>query len=286
LIAHPLLYNPAQRASFMLTTPHGHKRLVLKLVCADTFEACVAKHTAIMRSPLPDQLSLPRLIIYALQEQAVFLEYLQGIRLDQLAASQRMAILPWLCEAMVEALSAIHQATLPAFPQWSAADEIGKTHLLVTFLGQHDPQAADVIEPVFERLAARLLQHDYRSTTLIHNDFSAKNLLYRPAEASAARRLAILDWDSAVLGPPEKDVATLLSGPLRRQIDQAELLQLYQRKTGRALDHQLVTTLVQYQRLVKLCRRVAAGDHTEAMIADVAQDIEKHLDQPTTERSA
>ena len=176
-------------------------------------------------------------------------------------------------------LAEIHLQALPIFSQWSPAKEIGKTRMLLDDLELRHSEAAAAIRPVFDQLAARLVHTARRHSQLIHNDFSAKNVLYNPTgfNAPVSEHLAVIDWDSAILGPPEKDIAAFLSWSLRRRQGLHAFLEAYQRKTGWTIDVELVNTLMQYQRLLKLCRRLLRGGDAGVASIGAARDIAVRL---------
>jgi thioester reductase-like protein len=87
---------------------------------------------------------------------------------------------------------------------------------------------ADFAAPIFEAAGSARLPALHRSLlgtignwwdrydelprTLIHNDFNPRNLVLREGNASALtrRRICVLDWELATLGPPQQDLAELL----------------------------------------------------------------------------
>jgi aminoglycoside phosphotransferase (APT) family kinase protein len=92
----------------------------------------------------------------------------------------------------------------------------------------------------------------------------------RPGEGGGAARVGVLDWDSVSIGPPEKDLATIvagLGGEGRRLLDR------YERRAGRRLDRDLVGALVQAQRLTRASRRVLAGERPPDWAARAAADV-------------
>jgi Ser/Thr protein kinase RdoA (MazF antagonist) len=158
-------------------------------------------------------------------------------------------------------LARIHAVAAPGLRQWSAAKELGLTRLLVADVQRRFPSAG-AIEPFLDSLVPTLSRSKGPYVQLIHNDFSARNVLRRPraSEVPVAEGLAVIDWDGAVLGPVERDLASFVSGFTSSRSEARASVATYQRHTGRAIDLELVDAFLKHQRLLKLCRRgLAAG---------------------------
>ncbi len=271
-----LTYQPGHRASFLLAAPRAGIRRFLKIVHRDTFDACVARSACLERSGLRDRILSPRLLGYSSRHCALLYEYLPGAGLDTLDRSSPLG--HRLVSEAVRVLAEIHRLSPSGLPHWDPQAECARSRPLVDDLDRRYPQAN--IGRVFERLAATLGQRAGRSMRLIHNDFSAKNILYRPDVFNAASPgpLAIIDWDSAVLGSPERDMASLLSGLAPRTGTAGDWIDLYQRRVGRPLDRDLVNAFVQYQRLLKVCRRALKVGMLDEPARDAVHGIEAKLD--------
>src|SRR4029079_12832642 len=109
--------------------------------------------------------------------------------------------------------------------------------------------------PEMERIATWLVEHKPAEVgaCLIHNDYKYENLILDPHDISRIK--AVLDWEMATLGDPLMDLGstlgywvdaddpdewrphtfgvTTLPGNLNRE----QLLQLYAKKSGRAIEH-------------------------------------------------
>lgn len=271
-----LAYQPGRRASFLLIAPRSGIRRIVKIVHRDTFDACVARAASIERSGLRDRILLPRLLGYSSHDCTLVYEYLPGAGLDTLDRSSPLGYR--LGSEAVRVLAEIHRMSPPGLPHWDPHTECAQSRALVHELDRRYPEGA--IGRIFERLATALGERAGRYTRLIHNDFSAKNVLYRPDVFNTASPgpLAIIDWDSAVLGPPERDVASLLSGLVPRASTFGDWIDMFERRVGWSLDRDLVNAFMQYQRLLKVCRRALRDGMFDEPARDAAHGIEVRLD--------
>jgi hypothetical protein len=249
-----LSYYPAQRASFLLSAPSWPGNLVLKLVRRSTFAGCLNIAEQLEQIGLGERVALPRLLASSASQSALVYEHLPGSSLDRLDRTTRRG----LASEAGDVLAEIHCAPAPALPRWDPVAELTQTRLLVSALRQSCPAAAADIEPSFERLADRLTRPRPSHRHLVHNDFSFKNLLWQADGTSdeARGRLAVLDWDRAVLGPIERDLASVLSGLGGDAPRTSAWLASYQSRTGHQVDFALVEDLMKHQRLLKLGRRI------------------------------
>ena len=253
-----LSYYPGHRASFLIGSAGASTQLVVKFVRRAAFGECVEVAERLAQTSLRDDIVVPRFLSYSSRQCALLYEYVPGTGLDQLDRAQRST--PHLRAQAGRVLARVHAVAAPGLRQWSAAKELGQTRLLVAELRRRVP-SAEAIEPVFESLAPTLSRSRGPYLQLIHNDFSARNVLRRPGagDASAAESLAVIDWDRAVLGPVERDLASFVSGFTSSRSEARASIDTYQRHTGRAIDVELVNAFVGHQRLLKLCRRALAA---------------------------
>ena len=253
-VGRRLMYNPARRAAFLLRADGGGGQVVLKLLSETEAPASVRALRAVAASDLPARIPMPRLLSAAPAAGALLLDYLPGEPVTDWT--------PAILDGVAAALGAVHDADLDGVPAWSAHRDVGKLDRLLGLLAAADAGVAAALRPAAEALAARLAAEPARTTT-IHRDFTARHVL------RVGGGVGILDWDSVSTGPPEKDVATLASSLGARA---PELLDRYERATGRALQRELVTALVQIQRLTRACRRLLAGERPLAWGAQAADE--------------
>lgn len=254
-----LMYNPARRAAFLLRPVGAGAPVVLKLLSAAEAPASLHALRAVAASHLPGRIPMPRLLSAAPAAGAMVLDWVPGAPVADWT--------PAVLDGVAEALSAVHDADLAGLPAWSAQRDVGKLERLLRLLGHADPHAAAALRPAADALAERLGAEPARTTT-IHRDFTARHVLL--GAGGSGSRVGILDWDSVSTGPPEKDLATLAAS---LGAAAPELLDRYERASGRALQRDLVTALVQIQRLTRACRRLLAGERPPAWAAQAAAEV-------------
>ncbi|MBK9943774.1 MAG: aminoglycoside phosphotransferase family protein [Kouleothrix sp.] len=265
-----LLYNPGQRATFELTTASPARRYILKLLRADAFASSRARQLLLQHSGLGTQITLPRLIAGAPRDGALLYEFLPGQTIAQLDAYHNRPADPPLCDAIARTLVAIHASAPAGLPCWDGPGECARTRSMIADIPAH---CADTALAALAQIEARLQPIAGRPHTgLIHTDFSARNVLYHRARPDTSPALAVIDWDSAALGPPEKDLASWLS-PAGRQADGPALFAAYARHGGTPIDQSLVDLFVQHQRLLKACRRLLSGRYSPAKTNAIVQAI-------------
>jgi Phosphotransferase enzyme family len=253
-----LAYYPGRRASFLIDSAGASTQLVVKFVGRAAFGESVAVAERLAETPLGDDVVVPRLLSYSSRHCALLYNYVPGTGLDQLHRAQRSA--PHLRAYTARVLARIHAVAAPGLRQWSAAKELGQTRLLVAEAQQRFPSVGG-IEPFFDSLVATLSRSREPYLQLIHNDFSARNVLRRPSasEMHGPESLAVIDWDEAVLGPVERDLASFVSGFTSSRSEARASVATYQHHTGSAIDLELLDAFLKHQRLLKLCRRALAA---------------------------
>ncbi len=121
-----------------------------------------------------------------------------------------------LYEAAVDCLAALHAAPSPSdLPRLAPAGLVAMTAPAADwYVGQgteHPALAAAIaaaLRPPLEALA------DAAPTVLVHRDFHAENLVWRPARTGLAR-VGLLDFQDAVRGPAGYDLVSLIADARR-----------------------------------------------------------------------
>jgi len=251
-----LMYNPARRAAFLLRPAGGGRPVVLKLLSAAEAPASLAALRAVAASGLADRVAMPRLLAAAPAAGALVLDYLPGAPVTDWT--------PAVHDGVAAVLAAVHDTVLDGVPAWSPRRDVAKLDRLMGLLALAEPAAADALVPAAAALTGLLPEVAARTTT-IHRDFTARHILRGPGGG-----VGVLDWDSVSTGPPEKDLATLAAS---LGAAAPALLDRYERATGRPLDRELVTGLVQIQRLTRAVRRLLAGERPPAWAAQAADAV-------------
>lgn len=247
-----LAYHPGRRAVFLLGWPGTAEQLVLKLLRPDLFAQSLACALAVEASGLASRVAIPRLVSYAPELHALLYEYIPGSPIRQLDLADTAA----LAAEAAEALAAIHRAPAQDLTPWNVARELRRSRAMLDDLARWLPDAAAELLPALDQIGTRLAQAGGGGIRLCHGDFSARNVLYRAAGyAPCGGGLAVVDWDSATLGPPERDLAAFLAVLRRFEQSQELFLSAYSRQVGYSPDLGLVDAFRQYQRWLKLCRR-------------------------------
>ncbi|MBI2875301.1 MAG: phosphotransferase [Candidatus Tectomicrobia bacterium] len=279
-----LLYNPGRRATFLLSSPKSGAKLILKAIRSSDFEECLARVEAIQGSSLCDRITLPTLFSYSIRENAFLYEYLPGRRIDRFQADGASQIRPYLLEAVAGIASEIHQTAIPQLPRWSPQMEADTARNLLGRLEAHYPAASTAIRPLFERLFRGFVEgarsYSYSYSYMIHNSFSAKHIFCHAGGLNSLTpvSLAIIDWDSAVLGPREKDLGSFLAGFPDRKEECRLFLDRYQERAGCVVELKLVNCFLQYRRLLKACRQILRQGDADETSVNALREIEDRLD--------
>ena len=136
-----------------------------------------------------------------------------------------------------------------------------------------------MIAPLFNQLSGCLTDSVDIYTHTIHNSFSPKHILYQADGSPPLRfgKLTIIDWDSAVLGPPEKDLASFLSGFSQGNEEIQSFIQLYERRTNCKVNRRLLHAFFQYRQLLKIGRSITRNgdtDETVNAVKGIADQVE------------
>jgi Phosphotransferase enzyme family len=265
VLGRRLMYNPGQRAAFLVEQPGQPGRMVLKLLRAEHFSQTLARYLAFERAGLTRQGMVPGLISYAPSIGALLYRYVPGTPLDQLDATPDE---PTIGAALADALVTIHAAAVPGLSRWDPVAEADRTRAMLGDLERWWPAAAHMLTPLLGEIGRRMADLS-ASGQLSHGDCTARNLLL-----TGSGRLAAIDWDSASHAPIERDLAAMVPALRLLGIGSARFLDTYQSQTARQIDQDLLGAFVQYQRLIKLARRAFRdGDSATARITAGAAQI-------------
>lgn len=253
-LVEQLVYNPGQRATLRVITAKQAQPLTLKLLRPDAFARSLYQQTLLRLGGLAEQVCMPQLVAAAPDDNALLYQYLPGTSLDTLQATLDGAL-----EHQLARLAAgIHTCAAGGLPAWQPLAEIARARWLLADRAACAPALAPAVGELFDRIAGALDPYQRPYAQLIHGDLSAKNVLRQSG------RLAVIDWDSCALGPPEKDLASLLARAAWRKQGGNRLLGAYEQLVGQPLDRTLLNLLVLNQRLLKLCRRLLSGATDQA----------------------
>ncbi len=160
-----------------------------------------------------------------------------------------------LSETFVETLAEIHEVDYEAAGLGDLGSPQGYVKRQVEGWTKRYYNARTDDVPSIEQLAGWLAQHlpaDSPRAALIHNDYKYDNLVLSPEDLN--RVVAVLDWEMATIGDPLMDFGTSLGywvettdpeewqrygfglTSLPGSFTRAELLDHYERRTGRRID--------------------------------------------------
>jgi thiamine kinase-like enzyme len=137
-----------------------------------------------------------------------------------------------------------HVAThdLPAaqtkfLPQWDRAHYQRCAAQAERLLPTVEAREREILRDGLDALTARLDWFSALPRCVIHGQFFGKNIMLRPRRARP--RIAVIDWETAALGPPLFDLASITGGGWtieEQRTMQAAYVEQYQAETGQALD--------------------------------------------------
>jgi len=278
--AKRLLYNPGRAATFLLSSPSGDRKLILKAVRPDMFAECLNKAQGLSQSQLHDRISFPRLISYSSREHVFLYEYAPGRRIDKLRLAGMSELRSALLDEVARTLQEIHRTTIPILPQWNPLREVARMRHLLRRLEISHPAIPFIIAPLLDQLSGRLTDGVDFHTKTIHNSFSPKHILYEAAGSPSLRlgRLTIIDWDSLVLGPPEKDLACFLSGFFQGSEEIQSFIRLYEWLANCKVNRGLLHGFFQYRRLLKICRSIPKDGDADERSINAVKEIADQLE--------
>lgn len=269
-----LLYNPGRRATFLVVSERTGKKFILKAVRMKEWRASLEKLEWMDRAGLHKTILFPKIVASSSRDHLFLYDYLPGVRIDRLGPERREELKTGIFEEVAALLTDLHRTSLPGLPRWSPHREIGALSALTDLLEIRAPGIAAVVQPMVEAIADDLIQRNQTDTRPIHHSFSAKHLLYYP-DRGGDRQLAVLDWDSAALGPREKDLASFLAGFSEGEGEALFFIEQYRRKGGSELDLKLIHRFIQAKRLIKICRKVLRGDFSAERNAKALRELDR-----------
>ena len=117
---------------------------------------------------------------------------------------------PALYAAAAGTLAAIQTHAPPPLPHYPDA----MPELAATVVDWFAPAARDRRNAIAGAMAEALAAMPPAPPVLVHRDYHAENLLWLPGRAGPAR-VGLLDFQDAMTGPPEYDLASLVDDPRR-----------------------------------------------------------------------
>ncbi|HEV8305527.1 MAG TPA: aminoglycoside phosphotransferase family protein [Gemmatimonadales bacterium] len=124
-------------------------------------------------------------------------------------------------------------------PRWTRAHYQRCANQVGRLLRTVEATDRDVLRGGLEAFTARLDWFSALPRCVIHGQFFGKNIMLRPQRARPRPRIAVIDWETAAVGPPAWDLASIIGGGWT----EAEQLAMrhayceeYQAETGRGLD--------------------------------------------------
>ena len=232
-------YHPGQRATVLLSCARWPTSLVVKLVRPAAFGRALHIAAQIEGTRSRNFIDGSRFVAWSTAHAALVYEFAPGTPVKKVAAAGRNE----LSSQAAAALRSIHAAPLPDLPLWNPRAELAQSRSLIRPLRSCAPAAGDALERGLDALSVELTWSPAHPRVLVHNDFSSKNLIWN----TRAKRLAVIDWDRAVLGPVERDVASMFA--------------VFGTSPWRHVDMAHVNWITSHQKLLKSARRALAAAH-------------------------
>ncbi|SHI67233.1 hypothetical protein SAMN04488012_102233 [Palleronia salina] len=188
-------------------------------------------------------------------------------------------------DALVQVQSAPPPADLPRYGPSEMARAIRLTW--EHYLGQDDPPSPAWLE-LESALEQCLSRHDNGTPVLVHRDYHADNLLWRPDERGLAR-LGVLDFQDAVAGHPAYDLASLLQDARRSTAPGIEDEMIDRFTRARHLDPEdfraayAVQAAQRHLRILGIFARLAQDRGKPGYLAHLPRvwaDLQRDLDHP------
>jgi len=276
-----LHYLPRGRVSFLVSSDDPGVKFVFKIVASEAFNGCLHVARQLKKSDLRNRLAFPRIIYHSKAKQLFIYRYLPGLGFDGLLKDKASGQMKARFKRVIETLSLIHQTRTLDLPSWVPEIETRIMRSLLNHILKRASLASHFVRPLFDRITQNFAEKRQSYTYLIHNDFRAKHLLYDETQANSdsISKLSVIDWDSALLGPKEKDIALFLYSASKKVDAWRLFLRLYQEQFEDPLDLDFVNHLLQYRILIKRSRdflrhKITLEDYLHHM-----DSITKQLDE-------
>ena len=258
-------YKPGQRAVFTVNGDDGQPLWLLKVLTPDRATVVTSRAKALTNLGVDAAVRAPLLVTDDVDLGAALFSFIPGSALKMLPAPRLTAALR---DSVIAAAGRVHQHTAPTLPHWDVDGYVGR-------IGQALADASDVLGHsfsamrAFDELTARLCANA-ASGRLIHADLTLRNIVVDD-DAS----VGFIDWDDACIGPLERDLATLAAAFGGRAAI-ADVVSIYRTASDAPVDARMIGLYVDSQRLLKLCRRVVAGDRSPTTMTAL-HDVELQL---------
>jgi len=131
----------------------------------------------------------------------------------------------------------LSEAETGFLPQYDRAHYRKCADHVETILPNLDARERAIVARGLDAYAKRIDWLSALPRSVIHGQFFGKNIMLR--RATAARKIAVIDWETAALGPGTFDLVSLTSGKWtreERQAMRAAYIDEYQAEMGRPLD--------------------------------------------------
>ncbi|GIT92555.1 aminoglycoside phosphotransferase [Jannaschia pagri] len=177
-------------------------------------------------------LSTPKIIAENVTDGFVLMEDF-GDAIYTTVCAQNPEQEPHLYAAAGAVLAQMQTAPAPDLPAYGPL----MPDLAALALDWYAPEARDARDDLTTAMAQVLADTATGPAVLTHRDFHADNLMWLPARSGLAR-VGLLDFQDAMLGPPEYDLASLIHDPRRPvSADAAKAAtQAYITGTGRPIE--------------------------------------------------
>ena len=281
IFVEALQYNPRLRATFLLSSPTSDEKVVLKVINPRKNRKCLDKIKAIQSSSLNSRIIIPCLISYSVKESVFLYDCLPGLSIKKLEPAKLAKIKRHLFGEISRILVEIHQTEISLLPQWRPTKEMGKLQRFLSHLRVYRPAIYAIGQSLSEKFYRCFVQNAQPYAQMIHNSFSTEHIFYNKDGSNLlqAGTFGVIDLESAVVGPGEKDIGTFLSGLSDDREDYQNFIDQYQKNSGRKINHDLVNAFLQYSRLLKLCRRILCNNILDEVCIEAVKEIEKKLDK-------
>lgn len=222
----------------------GRQNVVIKVVDKDGMAACIRYRTAVefwyedcLKEPFIESLGIvdiPKVYYFndTVRPQILISEFVEGPLLHEVGVTEEVAV------RVGKLIAALHVPSKGStnyldFVAGKVSNDSWSDGFIASLqeealaCGFSEAEIADFL--TFARTLFASYTND--KLVLVHNDIHFKNILLR-LDGS----LCLLDWDSAVVAPSEKDFVKLLDWSHQNTAVVSTILETYQEQTGKKLD--------------------------------------------------